>query len=246
VDLEPDVLRGPPSILAAIASELASSRPPSRLRLVFTAGERLEAETREHLEAVLGVPVHDLYGATEAGCIAWRCPACEAYHVNSDTVLVEVLNNGRPAHREETGAVVITNLFARTMPFIRYQLGDLARLGPSCPEAPGAVTLRSLDGRTSAPLIGAHGTRLSPYTFMPDEIEGIAEYRVIQERPDLVRVLVVPGAGFQTDALERARQKYQQRLGTRCRIEFELRESLVPAEHRDGEASPHPPDAIEP
>ena len=42
-----------------------------------------------------------------------------------------------------------------------------------------------------------------------------------------MRVLVVPGEGFQADALERARQRYQQRLGTRCRIDFELRESLA-------------------
>lgn len=246
VDLQPDVLRGPPSILAAIAPELGSSGPPSRLRLVFTTGERLEPETRKHLEAALAAPVHDLYGATEAGCIAWRCPACAAYHVNSDTALVEVLNNGAPAQQGEIGAIVITNLFARTMPFIRYQLGDLAELGPSCPKAPGCVTLRSLSGRTTDPLIGADGRLLSPYTFMPDEIEGIAQYRVIQERPDLVRVLVVPGACFQADALERARRKYQQRLGTRCRIEFELRESLAPAGPRDGEASPHPPDALVP
>ena len=139
------------------------------------------------------MPVHDLYGATEAGCIAWRCPACEAYHVNSDTALVEVLNDGEPAQLGEIGAVVITNLFARTMPFIRYQLGELAELGPSCPEAPGCVTLRSLRGRTTDRLIGSDGRMLSPYTFVPDEIEGIARYRVIQERPDLVRVLVVPG-----------------------------------------------------
>ena len=50
-----------------------------------------------HLEAALRAPVHDLYGATEAGCIAWRCPAGEAYDVNSDTVLVEVLNDDGPA-----------------------------------------------------------------------------------------------------------------------------------------------------
>jgi phenylacetate-CoA ligase len=154
--------------------ELRSGGSPLRPRLVFTTSERLDEETRTALAAAFAAPIRDLYGATEAGCIGWRCPRCDAYHVNSDTVLVEVLRKGAPSRPGDPGEVVVTNLFSRTMPFVRYALGDLAVLGFPCPDAPGCVTLHSLQGRSFGPRVGVDGSALSPYRFMPDEIEGIA------------------------------------------------------------------------
>ena len=225
--LRPDVLRAPPSILESIVRARGSASFDFHPRLIFTTSELLDENTRQLVEATLGAPVHDCYGATEAGCIAWRCPRCGSYHVNSDTVLVEVVRNGQPVAVGESGEVLITNLFSRAMPFLRYALGDLAQRGDPCPAAPAATTLRLLHGRTVSPLVAGDGTLLSPYSFMPDEIPGIDQYRIVQEGPERIRILVVPGRGFRPEALEEAQRDYESGVRHACHVVFELRNSLT-------------------
>ena len=49
---------------------------------------------------------------------AWQCPRRSGYHINADVLEVEIVS----------GEVVVTHFGMRTMPFIRYRLGDLAAL----------------------------------------------------------------------------------------------------------------------
>jgi len=48
-----------------------------------------------------------MYSAQEMGCIALQCPDAQCYHVQSECVLVEVLDgNGTPCRPGETGRIV--------------------------------------------------------------------------------------------------------------------------------------------
>ncbi len=64
--------------------------------------------------------------------MAWECRHSGDLHTCDDGVLVEVLRDGRPAEPGERGEVVVTNLHAYAMPFIRYRIGDLATRGAPC------------------------------------------------------------------------------------------------------------------
>jgi hypothetical protein len=91
------------------------------------------------------------------------------------------------------------------------------------------VTLAEIEGRAARGLdLGAEGV-VSLFGFMPDEIEGIAAYRVVQEAPGLIRILVVAEDSLDPAALERARVEYQSRLGRKARIVFETVTALPPA-----------------
>lgn len=197
-ELRPDVLRAPPSVLDILAGALEGSSRKIKPRLVFTAGEQLAPEPRRRIEGAFSAVVHDCYGATEAGCIGWRCPDCSAYHLNADSVIVEVLRDGIPTAPGQAGEVVITNLSSRAMPFIRYSLGDLGILDevPSRRCGIGSLSLRNLLGRTFNPIVLPGGGRLSPYALIPDDVTGIAQYRVFQPSPDWIRILIVKGEGY--------------------------------------------------
>jgi phenylacetate-CoA ligase len=124
-----------PSVLGGIA-QLFKSRGWTlpRLRELSTFGEILEPQCRVACEQAFGVKVVDVYKSGEVGYIALQCPASENYHVQSENVLVEVLDDeGRPCRSGQTGKVVITALHNFAMPLLRYDIGDYAEVGDACP-----------------------------------------------------------------------------------------------------------------
>ena len=229
--ISPDVVRAPPSTLEAISREM-EERPRRggwTPRIVFTTSEQLNRRSREILQDRFAAPVHECYGATEAGCIGWRCPRCGRYHINSDTVIVEVLDSdGNPVPDGGVGEIVITNLFSKAMPFIRYGLGDVARVdrGARCRLSNEPQSLRDLLGRTVDRIVTPAGGIVSPYHFMPDEIEGIVEYQIVQDQPGTIRILVVPSTSFRPERLAAACREYEKEVGHHCRVAFETVDAI--------------------
>jgi phenylacetate-CoA ligase len=145
----PDYLQTSPANVAALArtSIERGIRFPA-LREVRTSGGPIGAETRALCREAWGVPLTDLYAAEEAGCIALQCPDHEHYHVQSESVLVEVLDTkDRPCAPGTVGRVVVTTLQNFAMPLVRYDIGDLAEVGDPCPCGRGLPVLKRIAGR---------------------------------------------------------------------------------------------------
>ena len=103
-------------------------------RLAIVGGEMTHPDQRRAVEQVFGCPVAEMYGAHEIMMIACEC-AAGSLHVNEELVWLEVLRRDRsPAQPGERGEVVVTSLHNRTVPLVRYRLGDSAALLPGrCP-----------------------------------------------------------------------------------------------------------------
>ena len=100
-------------------------------KLVFGVSDLLDDEGRALIAKAFGSKLIDLYGSAETGCLAWQCPTCPGYHLNSDTVITEFLSGAEPAPPGTAGRVVVTNLHSFGMPMIRYELGDIGCPAPS-------------------------------------------------------------------------------------------------------------------
>ncbi|HZM46141.1 MAG TPA: hypothetical protein VFC14_15000 [Burkholderiales bacterium] len=145
----PDYLQTSPANAAELArrSIARGVRFPA-LREVRTSGDAVGTETRKLCREAWDVPLTDLYAADEAGCIALQCPDHEHYHVQSESVLVEVLDGEDRACAPGTvGRVVVTTLQNFAMPLIRYDIGDLAEVGDPCPCGRGLPVLGRILGR---------------------------------------------------------------------------------------------------
>ncbi len=178
---DPDYLLTYPSNLAALLrrSEETGVRLP-RLRGVSTMAEVLDPEVREACDRVWGVPLHDAYSAREIGIIALQCPKQPHYHVQSETVLVEVLDDdGNPCAPSAIGRVVVTALHNFATPLIRYELGDYAEVGPPCPCGRGLPVLKRIVGRARNMLTLPSGEQIWP-RFGAARIAKIAPIRQIQ------------------------------------------------------------------
>ena len=98
------------------------------LKCCMVTSEMLFEDDKILLEKQFGVPVVNEYGASELDLIAFQNPAGE-WQVNSETLLVEILddnNNVLPNGSE--GRIVITSLYNKAHPFIRYDIGDVGIL----------------------------------------------------------------------------------------------------------------------
>jgi phenylacetate-CoA ligase len=112
-------------LLARRAAELDVRLPSVVLTLsCYQYGSKFQ---RGALESYFGAPVRNLYAATElGGCqVGLECHRGEL-HLREDHCLVELMVGERDAEAGEPGAVIVSTLAGRTMPLVRYELGDLA------------------------------------------------------------------------------------------------------------------------
>lgn len=160
----PDYLMTYPSNLHALLGHMAcKGQRLKSLKGVHTISEILGDATRDLVREVLGVPLTDSYSNQEAGLLASQCPDCGHYHVQAESVLLEILDrDGSPCSPGETGRVVITDLHNFAMPLLRYETGDLAEVGEPCSGGRGLPTLRRILGRVRNMLTLPDGSQVYP------------------------------------------------------------------------------------
>lgn len=168
----PDYLLIYPSVLAAVLRQMgAENIKLPRLREVRTVGEVLPDATRELCRELLGVPIVDLYSSNEVGNIALQCPQSGLYHVQSENLMVEILDaGGEPCAPGAVGRVVVTTLHGFAMPLLRYELRDYAEVAAPCACGRGLPSLRRIQGRVRNMLVTPQGDVRWP-------LVGFAEYR---------------------------------------------------------------------
>ena len=163
------------------------------LEYCFVTSEMLFEDDKTLMQKQFGVPVINEYGASELDLIAFENPENE-WQVNSETLYVEILdeqNNVLPYGKE--GRVVITSLFNKAHPFIRYDIGDIGILSKkSTIKKP---ILKTLIGRTNDIAILPSGKKAAGLTFYyitKSIIENdglIKEFVIEQLKPDTFKII---------------------------------------------------------
>lgn len=191
----PDYLLTHPSIAADLARLcLDQGITLPALRQVQTISEILAPAVRAIVREAWDVPVVDMYTAREAGYLALQCPDHDHYHVQSEGVFLEVLDEaGEPCATGETGRVVVTPLHNFAMPMLRYDIGDYAEVGESCPCGRGLPVLTRILGRTQNMLVLPSGERRWPLLSSSDieTLMGrapIRRYQFVQRAPDTIEL----------------------------------------------------------
>jgi len=228
---QPAYLLTYPSLVAELArvSLRRGVRLPGLLE-VRTLGESLGSDVRELCREAWGVPLTDLYSAEEVGYIALQCPTREHYHVQSESVLVEVLDE-RGAHCPpgEVGRLVVTSLHNFALPLVRYELGDCAAFGPPCSCGRGLPVLQRIAGRVNSMLVTADGGRYWPVFGMrqAQSFVQIRQHQFVQKRLDLVEARLVVEAPLSAEQEERLRTHMEKGLPPGVRVQIVYCDSLA-------------------
>jgi phenylacetate-CoA ligase len=174
----------------------------ANLYLAVTHSEYSSRYARKQWSDRLGCPVVDEYSSEEATRIALEMP-CGHYHVHEDSVHLDVLDpvTFAPQPDGESGIAVITNLLNEAMPFIRYVQGDYITR-PAAPEACDVhwSQIASIDGRMNDAFVNRDGRKVPAgslldvtYRWMFDRDLHLAQFELVQKRPDFIEATFVLG-----------------------------------------------------
>ncbi len=205
--------------LAARSIELGITLPG--VKEARTYGEMLRAEARDIVRRAWGVKIVDSYSSEELGYMALQCPASENYHVQSESLIVEVLDeSGAPCAPGLIGQVVVTTLQNFAMPLIRYASGDFAELAESCLCGRGLPALRRIVGRQRNMLVRPDGVRYWP-SFPAQawaDIAPVLQVQLVQDAVDHIEVRAVMARDFAGDEGQRLIAAFQACLDYPFRI----------------------------
>ncbi len=135
---------------------------PSLKACVVTSEMLFDAD-KQLMETQFGVPIINEYGASELDLIAFQNPNGE-WQVNNETLYVEILDKDDVIlPYGEEGRIVITSLYNKAHPFIRYDIGDIGILSKkSTAKKP---ILEKLVGRTNDLVVLPSGKKAAGLTF---------------------------------------------------------------------------------
>jgi phenylacetate-CoA ligase len=223
---KPDIIFTYPSIIKELAQQIKERNIKTiRPRMVFVTGEMLSNKDRIFIQSVFRAEVLDCYACNECGLIAWECKEHLGYHIESDNVIVELIKNGESVSSGEEGEVVITALNQYTMPFIRYKLGDIARLADyKCKCGNNFPLLKFIKGRINDYLILPNGKKVSPYVLMiaMDKIREVAHYQIIQEKIGKIEIKVFDNDFLPNIVKDKIREVFKEIIGHNVNIEVKI------------------------
>lgn len=210
-EFRPDFMNVYPSTAGQLADEQMAERLRLTLSGLTTNSEPLTPGMRDRLEQAFGVRPTDFYATTE-GVWGHDCPD-GSMHLFDDMCIVETVDDDfRPVPDGEMGSrLLVTNLFNRVLPLIRFEVTDLVAIEPEpCPCGRTLTRVRSLEGRTEDVLslggVAVHPLQFGVVTADPN----VREFQVVQ-RGDALRLRVALRDGC-AGAEERLGERVRARL----------------------------------
>lgn len=98
------------------------------LKYIECTGNFFSDEQKKLYEEVFGATVINQYGSMETWPMAYTC-VNNSMHVLDNVIIELVDDNNKPiTNYDEIGNILITCLDLKTMPFVRYRIGDYGRL----------------------------------------------------------------------------------------------------------------------
>lgn len=185
------------------------------LKCCIVTSEMLFDNDKKLMETFFGVPIINEYGASELDLIAFQNTEKE-WKINSETLFVEILDEeNNVLQNGQEGRIVITSLYNKAHPFIRYDIGDVGILDEkSTYKKP---LLKKLIGRTNDVAILPSGKKSPGLTFyyvtksIIEDDGNVKEFVVKQTKIDTFEIEYVSQIELtknQIQEIEKAIEKY--------------------------------------
>jgi phenylacetate-CoA ligase len=162
------------------------------LKVCIVTSEMLFEADKQLLEERFRIPIINEYGSAELDIIALENPD-GVWKVNSETLYVEILDdNGQVLPHGKEGRIVVTSLYNKAHPMIRYEVGDIGILDEkSTLKNP---ILKKLTGRTNDIAVLPSGKKSPGMTFYSitkrlfDDDGNVKEFVILQTKTDTFEI----------------------------------------------------------
>lgn len=162
---------------------------------IFGGAGQMHPQFVAMMEDVFGATATEHYGMVEACGNISRCEQ-GTWHVDEEFGIVEFPPLECEGD-ESLSRIVCTGLWNRAMPLIRYDTGDVARVGSvGCDCGRRSRTVEAIVGRVDEFLLTGDGRRLYGLNQIMKEASGARELQFVQTTPDEIVVRVVRGPDY--------------------------------------------------
>ena len=197
---------------------------PSLKQCIVTS-EMLYDNDKTLLETAFGVPVINEYGASELDLIAFT-NSNDEFVVNSETLFVEILDeDNRVVPNGSSGRIVITSLYNKAHPLIRYDIGDTGILtATSTFKNP---VLQQLIGRTNDIARLPSGKTVPGLTFyyvtksVIEDDGNVKEFIIEQTKLDSFKITYVSDRELTSEEITSMKSALFEYLENDLQLEFE-------------------------
>lgn len=200
------------------------------LKVCVVTSEMLFDSDKELLEKQLGIPVVNEYGASELDLIAFQNPKDE-WQINNKTLFVEILDeNDNILPNGTEGRIVITSLYNKAHPFIRYDIGDIGIIDEK--STASHQILKKLIGRTNDVAILPSGKKTPGLTFyyvtktIIEDDGNVKEFIVRQVQKDKFEVDYVSDRALTPSQISDIEDAISRYLEPNLHFSFERKSSL--------------------
>ena len=191
-----------PSAAVVLARGLLDRGESFPLRSVLTSSETLGENERAMISEAFECAVYDFYGNAERVCCIHTCEKGR-YHIIPEYGLTELVRADFP--NDDCYRIVATGFWNKAMPLVRYDTGDLVKLGEGeCPCGRQLAVIKKIVGRECKTITTASGRvlgltamgRLFKNALLRMKSLAIAESQFILEESGGVLFEYVPRADF--------------------------------------------------
>lgn len=223
-DFSPDILVAPPSLLASLAGQGALKIRPEK---VISVAEPLDELDKTRLQNAFDCEVGEVYQCTE-GLLGVSCSSGQL-HVQEDVVALDFEPLG-----ENRFSPIVTDLWRRVQPIVRYRLNDIVVLSKErCACGSDFQTIERIEGRCDD-VCEFESQNGQMRLVWPDVLRRaillsssfITDYAIEQTREGTLRVWLEVAVGTDFSSVERAVQSEFKALSSR----YELRPFRVEIE----------------
>lgn len=171
----PNVIIGYPSAIKILAELMENKDVTVHAQRVISCGEPLGGTLRRYLENIFGMPIVNIYGASESLALGVEVDPKEGILLFDDLNLIEFTD----------GKMYLTSLYNKAQPLIRYHLTDCLTLESPLPNSRFSLTRATgLLGRNEDILWfeDAQGKRefLHPLAIEGFSMDGLLDYQFCQ------------------------------------------------------------------
>ena len=177
--------------------------------------------------------IFDGYGSTEFGTVAQQCEKADKWHYIPEIHYLEVLDdNFKEVEAGKSGQFIVTNLWKRNMPLIRYQIDDIAVMSDEkCACGRGLPMVAKFEGRRIESVVSPKHTYMTPLPFFEimTQFRNVEDFLVEQKSWNTVTVKLIMKSGefslVQQLALRKEIYRY---LDYPMKLEIEYIDEIVP------------------
>lgn len=200
------------------------------LKYCVVTSEMLYDHDKKLMEETFGVPVINEYGASELDLIAFTNQAGE-FILNSETLYIEIVDeNDQPVHNGQPVRIVITSLYNKAHPMIRYDIGDTGVIDPK--SSLKTPVLQQLIGRTNDVARLPGGKTVPGLTFyyvtksVIEDDGNVREFVIEQTALDSFKIIYVSEKELTPSEKETIKKALYTYLENDLQLSFERREVL--------------------